>query len=322
MTRAPTTYAPPAPGGARQHHDAGRRRRRRRLLLWSAPLMALALLVAGALGWVAVANHLGRADVGRGAPGSAAERFDAQKPWTERGIEPWKAWYNTGTAYVLANEPFRATQELVEALRLVPPAPEKENGALDPESAECLVRTNLSLAYEALGDQAMAAGDSAMAQTYYDEGLGHLGPCTSDGQSEPPEDGRGAPPRSQQDEDERRQQDKSEGAQEESESSGGGDGESGQDQAPQDGEGQEDGQGQGDEPDDTDAQDGEGQNGGEQPQDEPGDGQAEQGGSDEDGSQGGDPRLEDLLDRNLDAERDREEQRQRGGGGFGGGQSW
>lgn len=320
MTQTSTTHAPPAPESARPDLDAGRRRRRRRLLLWSAPLMVLALLVAGALGWIAFANHLGRADVVSGAPGAAAERFDAQKPWTERGIEPWKAWYNTGTAYVLANEPFRATEELVVALELVPPAPAKENGALDPESAECLVRTNMSLAYEALGDQAMAAGDAAMARTYYDEGLGHLGPCTSDGRSEPPEDGRGAPPRSQQDEDERRQQDKSERAQEESESSSGGEGQSGQDDAAPDGEGQENGQGQGDEPGDDGAQDG--QDGGEQPQDEPGDGEDGQGGADEEGAQGGDPRLEDLLDRNLDAERDREEQRQRGEGGVGGGQSW
>lgn len=307
----------PAPGPPAVRAAEPGRRRRRRLLGWSAPVVLVALLAAALLLGVTFGNAVARRDVESGAPTAAAERFDRHKRWTPVVVEPWKAWYNAGTATLLAGEAFRASADLRGALERVPSAPAQDSGALDPASAECTVRTNLSLAFEALGDDARGQGDPAMARSYYEEGLAVVAPCTSDGQPPPEEQPQEdpPPPRSGQDETEQRQQEKSREAQEEVD-------EQEQGGSP---DGQEPPRGDAGEQDQEEQRGADGQDQDSAPP-EPGDGQgAPEGGggaAEQPDGTGGDPRLEELLERNREAEQDRQEELQRRDGGSRGAQNW
>src|SRR5690606_10816955 len=81
------------------------------------------------------------------------------------------------------------------------PLPGAPEGTKDPRSPECRIRTNLSLALEAMGDAAAAEGDDAMAAARYAEAWEVLDPCVASQENRETGD---------------RQKDKEEGAEEES----------------------------------------------------------------------------------------------------------
>jgi len=263
-------------------------RLRRRLLAWSAPVV-LALLVVGSLlvgTWAG--NLLGTRDYDALRFEEAADQYSAQQRWTGFA-EQWKAYFNRGTALYRAEEHFLAVEDLRVALERVPeagPLPGGPEGSKAPESPECRVRTNLSLAIEALGDVAATGdGDPGIAESYYAEAQEVIAPCTTSPQNEQTSE---------------RQQDKEDQAREDRQDP--------QDQPSEDPSGEPT-----DEPPD-------------EPTDEPSDQPSEQPTSEPTTEPTPepteDPRQDELEERNRDAERERQEQQERGGGGFGGGQNW
>ncbi|MCK6211294.1 hypothetical protein KZX45_12145 [Georgenia sp. EYE_87] len=157
---------------------------RRRMLALSSPFVLVLLLAGSLLLGVTFGNLHARAAYDDARYVTAAERYGYQVPFTSGVIEPWKTWFNAGTAEFQAQEHFRAVEDLREAHRLVPPGTTDRDGNPDPTTPECRVRTNLSLALEAMGDDAQEAGDPAMAVVHYNEAMDTIGPCTSDGESE------------------------------------------------------------------------------------------------------------------------------------------
>ncbi|KAE8762752.1 hypothetical protein [Georgenia thermotolerans] len=207
-----TRFAPPAgPSAATRPPVPDHLRRRRRLLAWSAPVVALALLAGGVLLGIALGGWYGRSAYEARAYDAAATRFEHLKPSTVL-VEPWKAWFNTGTALERAGEHAQAVEELRGAHRLVPKGTTGADGRPDPGTPECRVRINLSLTLESVGDDARGAGDPGSAVTYYRDAMDAIGPCTSDGRSavdQPPQRGDR---RSGPDETERRQRAKADRA--------------------------------------------------------------------------------------------------------------
>lgn len=272
--------------GAVAREDAARLRRRRLLLGWSAPVV-LAAVVAGCLllGTV-LGNALGRQAYGDMRYPQAADRFATQQEW-HGFVEPWKAWFNSGTAHYRAEEFFRATEDLRVALVAVPVAEPLEGApedTKDPESPECRVRTNLSLALEAMGDEATGVDDHGMGAAYYAEARELIDPCTAMQETQEASE-------RQQDKEDRAREDEQEQTEEPSADP---DDEPTEDPAdPQD-----------------DATD--------DPTDEP----SEEDPEEPSAAPTQDPQREELEERNREAERDRQERQQRGGGGTGGGQSW
>lgn len=137
-----------------------RLRLRRRLLV----LGLLPLLLALALG-VKVGVMLGLDDRGRSAFG-AGEFERASEAFAANGrlnvFEPWVAPFDEGTAdYRLAD--FGTARDLLEEALLVVPG-----------GHECLVRINLSLALEALGDASLADGRRDLAEALWREGIAVL----------------------------------------------------------------------------------------------------------------------------------------------------
>ncbi|UNX54690.1 hypothetical protein MF406_17735 [Georgenia sp. TF02-10] len=280
----PPAVPDPAPAAGRPEHL----RRRRRLLALSAPAVLLALLAATLLIGVTLGNLHARAALDRGDPLTAAQRYEGQQRFTPVLIEPWKAWFNAGTAYLAAGEHFAAVEQLRQAWDRVPAGTTDRDGRPDPGTAECRVRTNLSLALEAMGDDARAGADPGMAVAYYTEAMEVIGACTSDGRSpadggqqQPPDDPGSPSGGTEQDATEQRQRGKAEGAERERAAE----------------QQQRGGQDPG-----AEGQDGSGDV-------VPGPGQ-------------GDPRQRQLEERNREAERDRQEQEQRSGGGSGSGKNW
>lgn len=263
----------------------------RRWLAWSAPVVAAALVAAGVLLGVTLGNAYARDAYDDGRPGVAAERYDHQRAFTPAVIEPWKAWFNTGTAHLRAGAHLDASGVLRGALDRVPAGTAGPDGEPDPQAPECRVRNNLSLALEHLGDAAADAGDQAAALTYYEDAMDAIGPCTSDGESAtsaPPGPTETAP-----DQTEARQREKADAAQQDAEPGPGTD--------PEETE-QEQQEQQGPPAEDVDP---------EQPSEEP-----------TEAAETPDPRQRELEQRNREAEQDRQEQEQRSGGGTGSGQSW
>jgi hypothetical protein len=159
-------------------------RLRRRMLALSSPVVLVLLLAGSLLLGVTFGNLHARAAYDDGRYVTAADRYGYQQTLTPKVIEPWKAWFNGGTADFQAQEHFRAVEDLREAHRLVPLGTTDRDGNPDPTTPECRVRTNLSLALEGMGDDAQEAGDPAMAVVHYNEAMDMIGPCTSDGESE------------------------------------------------------------------------------------------------------------------------------------------
>jgi hypothetical protein len=145
-----------------ERNAGSRAARRRRLLAWSALPVVLVLCMAAKL--------LSLGPLG----GQAASAFEAADAASVRGaaealqlaniIEPHKAPFAAGDADVLDGN-FRAARlRFEEALDLVPLA--------RSASAEaCLIRVNLVLAIERLGDEKLQAGEPAPAAGLFREAL-------------------------------------------------------------------------------------------------------------------------------------------------------
>lgn len=213
---------------------ASARARRRKFLLWSAPVVALVAIVAFYLIGLAIVVMVGERSYANQSYASALNQFS----WTHRVnvVEKWKPWFNTGTSRYSSGAFFTATQDLEDAMELVPRAADGEPRTFE----ECLVAQNLSLSYEGLGDEAARAEDSEMAISYYDQALATLEGCGSSGGGGDSEQEQEQ--ESEADSTEERQQDKQDEQQQQQEepADGEGDPEEGEDPAdPEEGEGEE-----------------------------------------------------------------------------------
>jgi len=279
-------------------YAADLRRKRKRLLLWSAPLMLIALLVALKLLSAVALNMAGTSAYQHANHNTAADRFASLEFFNV--VEPWKAHFNQGTAIYAGGDFFGAKEELVVALDLVPRSPQGE----PPGKEECDVRTNLSLAYEGMGDEAMAAGDPAMGANYYDQAQTALSNCGESG---------GSGGEQAQEAEERQEQSQSDAQQQQEEQQEGQEGESespseGESQSPSDGEssGQSESPSDGESSGDASESPSEGESG-------------DQSASPTESS---DPQQEELESRNDDAQQSAEADEQASGGGNGSGQNW
>lgn len=146
-----------------------RRKQRRTLLLWSAPVVAVMVVAAAyLLTWSLVASA-GTRDFDSESYAPAESKFAFLT--NANLIETWKAHYDVGTARYANGDPFPASLALERALELVPKGEERRG------YEECLVATNLSLSYEALGDSYVAASDKQMAISYYEKAIATLDGC-------------------------------------------------------------------------------------------------------------------------------------------------
>lgn len=268
-------------------------RRRRALLWWSLPVVLLAFLVALKLISAVVINAAGTSAYDNQNHNTAASRFEALE--FVNVIEPWKPYFNSGTAIYASGDFFAATVPLTTALDLVPKDPPEEPRG----EQECAVRTNYSLALEGLGDEAMIAEQPDMALDYFDQAQEMLADCGEDG---------GSGGEEAQDAEERQQESQGEAEEQQQEQEQNGqEGEDSQDESNGDPEGGEDSE------DGEDAEDGEN----EQEQDE----DSQDGGQEEDDEPIDDQQRE-LEERNQDAEQSRQADEERDGGGDGSGQNW
>ncbi|TDT80486.1 hypothetical protein DFO47_104386 [Arthrobacter sp. AG258] len=133
--------------------------RRRRLLLWSLLPVLLALCVAAKLLSLGVlAEH---AAVRYAAGDAAGVDAAAGGLGVANVVEPHKAPFAAGGAAVLRGDYGAARTDFETALRTVPA------GSGD----ECLIRVNLALVIERLGDERLEAGDPASAAALYQAAL-------------------------------------------------------------------------------------------------------------------------------------------------------
>jgi len=291
-----STQTLPPPGEFRTTQEirdanfAARLNRRRRLMFWwSLPVVVIAFLAAVKLISAVIINTAGISAYGNENHNTAAERFGYLD--VVNVVEPWKPYFNEGTATYASGDFFGATGPLEDALAQVPTSPEGE----PPGEAECAVRTNYSLALEGLGDEAMAAQNPATALDYYSQAQEMLADCAQNPDA----------PQETQDADERQQESQDE-AQEQHEQ---------QQQEQQNGQGDPEDDDTGDPDEQQNGQEDDDQNG--QPEDEDED-ERDGGGQEEDR----DPREEELEERNREAQQEREQQEQQEGGGDGSGQNW
>src|SRR5699024_9974143 len=204
-------------------------RRRRRLLRWSLPVVVLAALVAVKFLSAVGLNLIGTSSYDRANYSTAAARYVNTQ--FVNVVQPWKAYYNEGTAHYSAGKFFTSGQRLEIALDKVPKAPEGEPRG--PE--ECAVRVNYSLALEGTADETLAVGDAEMAEQYYTQALEMLADCAESGEGgETAEDAQERQEESQQEAQEEQEERSGEGE--------GGDPDDGEDPeggAPEEGEGAE-----------------------------------------------------------------------------------
>ncbi|MDF2846495.1 MAG: hypothetical protein K0R97_477 [Oerskovia sp.] len=149
-------FPAPRPGTLSPQGAAMRTRRlRRRALLLLLPLpLLLAALVLGAklVSLPVVASYAsGRYDAGDYT--DAAASFGLQK--TMNLVDPWKAWFNTGTAAHRAGDDTAAISDLHRAYEL----------AEDEEPmVRCRIQVNLSISYETSGDYETTMGEDLLSQ--------------------------------------------------------------------------------------------------------------------------------------------------------------
>lgn len=134
-----------------------RLRRRRKLLWWSVVPVLLALLTTAKIFSLGVLGNTAAEGFKRGDSASVASAASALA--IANIFEPHKALFAAGDALVLEEDYAGARARFEEAL------------AAAPESDDCRIRVNLVLAIEALGDSALASGDSSEAAQLYAEGL-------------------------------------------------------------------------------------------------------------------------------------------------------
>ncbi|TIC78931.1 hypothetical protein [Nocardioides sp. GY 10127] len=142
-------------------------RARRRLLLAGALPVLVALLVAARLLVVAYADHRAAAswDAGRYADARAAAALN-----DSTGVpEGWVAPHDEGVAALATGDADGAVTLLVRSLAADPPA-----------AQECLVRVDLALAQEAVGNAAQDA-DTDAARAAWSAGLDALARCLPGG---------------------------------------------------------------------------------------------------------------------------------------------
>lgn len=278
------------------------RRKRRLLLLWSLPVMLIAFLAALKLLSAIALNMAGTSAYEHANHNTAAERFESLEFFNV--VEPWKAYFNQGTAIYAGGEFFEAKEQLEVALDLVPKG---EPGA-PPGKEECDVRTNLSLSLEGLGDEAMAAGDPAMGANYFTQAQTALSNCGESG-------GNGGEEAQEAEERQEQSQSDAEQQQEEQQQQGE-DGEEGESESPSDGESQspEDGESSGESSSPSD-----GESSGDESESPSEDQSGDQSASPTEST---DPQQEELESRNEDAQQSADADEQASGGGNGSGQNW
>ncbi|PFG21065.1 hypothetical protein [Serinibacter salmoneus] len=266
---------------------ASTRRRRRRLLWWSAPVVAVAVIVAG---WLVIASTLTlfgvRAYEGQDYPGAVRDFTTTE---SMNVSDSWKPAFNAGTARYAAGAFATAATDLERALALVPRAAEGEERGWP----ECAVATNLALAQEGLGDEALAAQDPDMALSFYGTALTHLEGCRVE--QYPADDEASSAQQVTAEDAWIRLQEKIAGAQSEGEGGGA------------------------EEPEDSDGQDGDSEDPEGSSEDELENPTEQQAPGEEDPDA---ELLGELEERNREAQQGREEQEQGFGGGSGGGQGW
>ena len=136
--------------------------RRRRLLVLSAVPVFLVLCIAAKL--LSLGLLGGRAASAFESADAASVRGAAGGLQLANIIEPHKAPFAAGGADVLDGNFTSARLRFEEALNLVPPA-------LSASAEACVIRVNLVLAIERLGDGKLQAGEPAPAAGLYAEAL-------------------------------------------------------------------------------------------------------------------------------------------------------
>ena len=137
--------------------------RRRRLLAWSALPVLLALCVAAKLLSLGILG--GQAASGFAAGDARAVDAAAGGLGIANIVEPHKGPFASGDAAVLEGDYSTARIRFEKALGLAP----------DGSPDSCLIRVNLVLAIERLGDRQLQAGDPASAVPLYTEALAAAG---------------------------------------------------------------------------------------------------------------------------------------------------
>ena len=153
--------------------DQTRRHWRRRLLLAGLAPLLLALLLAGKVAAMSLHDRDGRAAYRAGDFAAARSAFASNS--TLNYLQAWVAPFDEGTTrYRLEDFP-GAIRLLEEALEVV------------PADSECLVRINLALSHEAVGDAAATGGDVAAAGGRWRQGVDVLAAsdCLESGAVEP-----------------------------------------------------------------------------------------------------------------------------------------
>jgi hypothetical protein len=145
-----------SPGSRSPRAAAGRARRLRRralLLLVPLPVLVVALALGAKLALLPLVASSAADRNAAGAHASAAEIFGLQK--TANIVEPWKAWFNTGTATHQAGDDPTAISDLHRAYDLA-----RDEAPM----VRCRIQVNLSIAYETSGDEDTIMGDDYLAQ--------------------------------------------------------------------------------------------------------------------------------------------------------------
>ncbi|WP_051388998.1 hypothetical protein [Arthrobacter sp. 35W] len=135
-------------------------RRRRRLLLASAPVVAVVVLLSIKLLSLPLLAGPAADAFARGDGATTQQMAKGLK--VANLVERFKAPFAAGDALVLTGDLPGARREFESALALAGPA------------ADCMVRVNLVLTIEKLGDAKAAEGDAAGAKTLYEEGLAQV----------------------------------------------------------------------------------------------------------------------------------------------------
>ncbi|MBD1539551.1 hypothetical protein HC749_15450 [Arthrobacter sp. S13_S34] len=148
-----------------------RRTSRRRLLAWSAIPVILMLCVAAKL--LSLGLLGARAAGAYEANDAASVRSAAEALHVVNLIEPHKAPFAAGGADVLAGDFAAARLRFEEALGLVPP---RQSGSAEA----CVIRVNLVLAIERLGDEKLGAEDPAAAAVLFEEALAAVAAAPDD----------------------------------------------------------------------------------------------------------------------------------------------
>ncbi|MFC4396123.1 hypothetical protein [Arthrobacter sedimenti] len=136
---------------------------RRRLLVWSALPVLLVLCFAAKL--LSLGILADRAAAGFSAGDAAAVDAAARGLGFANVVEPHKAPFAAGDASVAEADYATARTQFEQALSMVPA------GSGD----RCIIRVNLVLAIERLGDQRQQAGDPASAVLLFQEALATAG---------------------------------------------------------------------------------------------------------------------------------------------------